>query len=100
MPNATKPEVKAAVEAMFKVEVESVQIANVNGKKKRFGRYRRPASQLEEGVRVPEAGPGNQLRGGEVDMPLVKSQTDIAGTPRGGQGRQSAPAQGTRRSTR
>ena len=39
MPNATKPEVKAAVEAMFKVEVESVQIANVGGKKKRFGQY-------------------------------------------------------------
>ena len=36
-PNATKPEVKAAVEMMFKVQVESVQIANVKGKKKRFG---------------------------------------------------------------
>ena len=39
MPNATKPEVKAAVELMFKVEVESVQIANVKGKKKRFGTH-------------------------------------------------------------
>ncbi len=37
--NATKPEVKAAVEAMFKVDVESVQIANVGGKQKRFGRF-------------------------------------------------------------
>jgi large subunit ribosomal protein L23 len=37
--NATKPEVKAAVEMMFKVEVESVQIANVKGKKKRFGTH-------------------------------------------------------------
>ena len=37
-PNATKPEVKAAVEAMFKVQVDSVQIVNVGGKKKRFGR--------------------------------------------------------------
>ena len=36
-PSATKPEVKAAVEMMFKVQVESVQIANVKGKKKRFG---------------------------------------------------------------
>ena len=35
---ATKPEVKAAVEMLFKVEVESVQIANVKGKTKRFGR--------------------------------------------------------------
>ena len=37
--NATKPEVKAAVELMFKVSVESVQIANVKGKQKRFGRF-------------------------------------------------------------
>lgn len=37
--DATKPEVKAAVEAMFKVEVESVQIANVGGKVKRFGKF-------------------------------------------------------------
>jgi len=39
MPDATKPEVKAAVEAMFKVEVESVQMLNVGGKQKRFGRF-------------------------------------------------------------
>ena len=38
-PDATKPEVKAAVELMFKVQVESVQIANVKGKVKRFGRF-------------------------------------------------------------
>jgi large subunit ribosomal protein L23 len=38
-PDATKPEVKAAVELMFKVEVESVQISNVRGKQKRFGQY-------------------------------------------------------------
>jgi large subunit ribosomal protein L23 len=37
--DATKPEVKAAVELLFKVEVESVQIANVRGKAKRFGMY-------------------------------------------------------------
>jgi large subunit ribosomal protein L23 len=36
--NATKPEVKAAVELLFKVQVESVQISNVHGKEKRFGR--------------------------------------------------------------
>lgn len=38
-PDATKPEVKAAVELMWKVDVESVQIANVKGKEKRFGRF-------------------------------------------------------------
>ncbi|HQZ01453.1 MAG TPA: 50S ribosomal protein L23 [Thauera sp.] len=36
--DATKPEVKAAVEALFKVEVKSVQVLNVKGKSKRFGR--------------------------------------------------------------
>lgn len=35
---ATKPEVKAAVELLFKVEVKSVQVSNVKGKEKRFGR--------------------------------------------------------------
>ena len=35
---ATKPEVKAAVELLFKVEVKSVQISNVKGKVKRFGK--------------------------------------------------------------
>jgi large subunit ribosomal protein L23 len=34
---ATKPEIKAAVELMFKVEVESVQTVNQKGKTKRFG---------------------------------------------------------------
>jgi large subunit ribosomal protein L23 len=36
--DATKPEVKAAVEALFKVQVEAVNIANVKGKVKRFGK--------------------------------------------------------------
>ncbi|MEX8498338.1 MAG: 50S ribosomal protein L23 [Leptothrix ochracea] len=35
--DATKPEIKAAVELMFKVEVASVQVANQKGKTKRFG---------------------------------------------------------------
>lgn len=37
--SATKPEVKAAVELLFKVQVASVQMANVKGKNKRFGRF-------------------------------------------------------------
>jgi large subunit ribosomal protein L23 len=44
MSDATKPEIKAAVELMFstkdkKVEVLAVQVANVKGKEKRFGRF-------------------------------------------------------------
>jgi large subunit ribosomal protein L23 len=37
--NATKPEIKAAVELLFKVEVKDVKVANVKGKNKRFGRF-------------------------------------------------------------
>lgn len=36
--DATKPEIKAAVEMMFKVSVDSVQVVNVMGKVKRSGR--------------------------------------------------------------
>jgi large subunit ribosomal protein L23 len=38
-PDATKPEIKAAVELVFKVSVQSVQVARVKGKQKRFGRH-------------------------------------------------------------
>ena len=36
--DATKPEIKAAVELLFKVQVKSVQVSNLKGKVKRFGR--------------------------------------------------------------
>lgn len=36
--DASKPEIKAAVELVFKVEVEAVTVANVKGKTKRAGR--------------------------------------------------------------
>jgi large subunit ribosomal protein L23 len=36
--DATKPEVKAAVELLFKVEVDTVSVVNVKGKAKRAGR--------------------------------------------------------------
>ena len=36
--DATKPEIKAAVELMFKVEVDAVRVVNHKGKTKRFGR--------------------------------------------------------------
>ena len=36
--DASKAEIKAAVETMFEVKVEGVQVANHGGKSKRFGR--------------------------------------------------------------
>jgi large subunit ribosomal protein L23 len=35
--DASKPEIKAAVELMFEVKVDSVNVVNVAGKAKRFG---------------------------------------------------------------
>ncbi len=36
--NATKHEIKAAVELLFKVEVKGVSVVNTKGKTKRFGK--------------------------------------------------------------
>jgi len=53
---ATKPEIKAAVELLFKVEVTGVSVVNVKGKTKRFGKttgrrdnVRKAYVQLKEG---------------------------------------------------
>ena len=40
MRDATKPEIRKAVEKMFEVEVESIQVLNVRGKSKMFRRAR------------------------------------------------------------
>ena len=37
-PDASKAEIRKAVELMFEVKVEGVQVVNVHGKHKRFGR--------------------------------------------------------------
>lgn len=39
-PDATKVEIREAVERLFEVEVRSVRTMNVPGKKRRVGRYR------------------------------------------------------------
>ncbi len=47
-PDATKPEVKAAVELLFKVQVKSVQIAVQKGKQKRYGRFMGKRSDVKK----------------------------------------------------
>jgi len=37
LPDATKPEIKSAVETLFNVKVKGVTVLNVKGKRKRFG---------------------------------------------------------------
>ena len=48
MQDATKPEIKAAVELMFKVEVTGVSVVNIKGKAKRFGRGMGPRSNVRK----------------------------------------------------
>ena len=38
LPDATKPEIKQAVESLFKVEVSAVRVLNVRGRQKSFRR--------------------------------------------------------------
>jgi large subunit ribosomal protein L23 len=40
LPDATKPEVKEAVEFLFKVKVKNVQMLRVKGKQKTFGKLK------------------------------------------------------------
>lgn len=62
--NATKQEVKAAVELLFSVEVEKVSVLNVKGKVKRFGRTMGRRSNVRKAYVVLK--PGQDLNlGGE-----------------------------------
>jgi len=64
LPNATKNEIGQAVELLFDVKVDSVQVLNVNGKKKRFGRREgRRGDWRKAYVRV-QAGQNIDLGGG------------------------------------
>lgn len=38
LPDASKPEIRKAVEMMFDVKVDAVRVVNIKGKHKRFGR--------------------------------------------------------------
>ncbi|HHI75761.1 MAG TPA: 50S ribosomal protein L23 [Gammaproteobacteria bacterium] len=61
--DATKPEIKAAVELLFEVDVEKVQVLNVKGKRKRFGqRMGKRADTRKAYVRLKE---GQDINFGE-----------------------------------
>ena len=62
--DATKPDIKQAVELLFEVEVESVQVSNVNGKRKLFGRrpgkrsgWKKAYVKLKPGFDIDYMGP-------------------------------------------
>ncbi|WP_435104851.1 50S ribosomal protein L23 [Arhodomonas sp. AD133] len=54
--NATKPEVKAAVEQLFEVNVRDVRVTNVKGKRKGFGRIRGRRSDWKKAYVALEEG--------------------------------------------
>ncbi|MFY9328294.1 MAG: 50S ribosomal protein L23 [Georgfuchsia sp.] len=56
VPDATKPEIKAAVELLFKVEVTSVQVSNLKGKAKRSGRFMGRRSDVRKAFVCLKAG--------------------------------------------
>ncbi len=63
--DATKPEIKKAVEALFEVEVDAVRVLNTKGKTKRFGaRMGRRKDWKKAYVRV-KAGQEIDFIGGE-----------------------------------
>lgn len=64
--DATKLEVKSAVELLFDVKVKAVQVLNVKGKKKRFGLVRGRRSDWKKAyVSLEEGSEINFLGGGE-----------------------------------
>lgn len=48
LPGATKKEIKAAVETLFEVKVDSVTTVMIKGKAKRFGRYAGKRSNVKK----------------------------------------------------
>ena len=54
--DATKPEIKGAVEMLFNVKVKGVMVANVKGKRKRFGAIQGRRSDWKKAYVALEAG--------------------------------------------
>ena len=61
--DATKPEIRAAVEFLFEVKVDSVHVVNQPGKEKRFGRslgrrqdWKKAYVRLQEGQQIELGG--------------------------------------------
>ncbi len=62
--DATKREVKAAVEQLFEVKVRDVRVVNVNGKRKNFGRIRGRRPDWKKAYVALEAGQELDFVGG------------------------------------
>jgi large subunit ribosomal protein L23 len=62
--DATKPEIKQAVETLFDVKVDSVKVANMKGKSKRFGQKMGRRSDWKKAYISLQAGQEIDLLGG------------------------------------
>jgi large subunit ribosomal protein L23 len=65
LPDATKPEIKQAVELMFEVKVKHVQVVNMKGKAKRFGQIRGRRSDWKKAYVTLHEGQDIELMGPE-----------------------------------
>lgn len=63
--DATKPEVKIAVEQLFNVNVESVRIVNVKTKPRRFGRIEGRSKAWKKAYVTLQAGQTISFAGGQ-----------------------------------
>ena len=63
--DATKPEVKRAVEQLFEVKVRSVRTVKVKGKSKSFGRIQGQRSDWKKAYVTLEEGQNIDFMGGE-----------------------------------
>jgi large subunit ribosomal protein L23 len=77
--DATKPEIKAAVELMFKVQVKGVSVLNQKGKAKRFGKTMGRRDHVRKAYVTLK--PGQELNfGGEgVTMAVIKMKPTSPG---------------------
>ena len=72
MRDATKPEIKAAVELMFKVEVESVSTVIQKGKVKRFGKSIGRRDHVKKAYVSLKAGQELNFSGEASGLPLCR----------------------------
>jgi large subunit ribosomal protein L23 len=61
--DATKPEIKAAVELMFKVDVQGVSVVNTKGKARRFGKSNGRRDNVRKAYVMLKAGQELNLSG-------------------------------------
>jgi len=80
--DATKPEIKAAVELMFKVEVQGVSVVNTKGKTKRFGKSIGRRDNVRKAYVTLKPGQELNISGRPLNHGSHQDETDIARSTR------------------